>query len=228
MNRMRWRLAVACFVVVGAAFSAAGGSAGNRTAEASLEGSGPAVTARETISYRAAITNTGKSMFTHVQLRQRVPTALSGGAAFPATLVSSSCGAVVEAGEAVCAFGKLSSGETIRATLQWSAPTVPGGTCTCCLTTDARFVIKEGKPTNANEEFQTSAVTATLLGGDGSSETKVAGGYETEAAGCTAATGNLHTNQALSPSNPVSTTLCFPSFTAPAGSIGWNLGKTTS
>jgi hypothetical protein len=131
-------------------------------------------------------------------------------------LVSSSCGAVLQSGEAVCDVGKLGSGRTIAATLVWRAPSAPAGTT---LTTDARWLIKEGKPTNSNEEFLTDPVSASLLGGDGSTETKLAGGYETEAAGCTAATGNLHTNQTLSAVNPVSTTVCFPAFTIPPQSL---------
>ena len=129
-------------------------------------------------------------------------------------------------GEAVCSFGKLSSGATQVATLRLAGRRPPSATsCANCMTTDATWLIKEGKPTNDNEAFQTDVVTASLLGGDGSQETKQAGGYETESASCTAATGNLHTNQALSAVNPVSTTVCLPAFTIPQGSLDLGLAS---
>ncbi len=130
-----------------------------------------------------------------------------------ASLVTSSCNAVIEGNEAVCTFGKLSSGATITATLLWAAP-ASGAGCTACLTTDGTWLIKEGKPTNDNEAFgfPDGAFSVNLLGGDGSSETRKAGGYETEgsAAGCTAGAGNLHTNATIGVNNPVTSTVCLP------------------
>lgn len=227
MRSTRLRLALVCLAVVAAAIGAAGGSAGNRTADVTLEVfPASAVTVGENVAYRTSIKNTGSSMFTHVQLRQKVPVVTSGGVQYLATLVSSSCGAVVQNGEAVCSFGKLSSGATQVATLLWKAPTTPSATsCANCMTTDATWLIKEGKPTNDNEAFQTDVVTASLLGGDGSQEKQQAGGYETESASCTSATGNLHTNQALSSSNPVATTICLPAFTIPQGSVDLGLAS---
>jgi hypothetical protein len=224
MRSTRLRLALVCLAVVGAAIGAAGGSAGNRTAEVTLEAfPGPAVTAGENIAYRTSMKNTGSSNFTHVELRQRVPVAKTGGVDHPAMLVSSSCGAVVRNGEAVCTFGSLRSGATVSATLLWGAPT--GASCSGCLETDATWLIKEGKPTNANEAFKTDLVKASLLGGDGSQEKQQAGGYETASANCTSATGNLHTNQALSSSNPVSSTVCLPAFTVPQGGVDLGLAS---
>jgi hypothetical protein len=214
-------MVLACVVVLAASVAVAGGSAGNRTGEVKLEVYPSAsVTYGENIGYVLTFENTGKSTFTHVEARQQVPVATFGASSYPATLVGSSCGAVVQGSHAVCSFGSMSSGASIRATFVWRAPTIPSATgCTDCVTTEANVSIKEGKPTNDNENFGTGAVKASLFATDGSQETKRAGGYETEAATCTSATGNLHTNQVLhKTNNPVTTTVCFPAFTIPAGS----------
>ena len=101
-----------------------GGSAGNRTAEVTFQAlPGDSVTYGESFATTTSVTNTGNSMFTQVELRQLVPTGASG----TASLVTSSCGAVVVGNEAVCTFEKLPSGGTITATLVWAAPHVGGG-----------------------------------------------------------------------------------------------------
>jgi hypothetical protein len=216
---------VACLAVIGAAIAVAGGSAGNRTAEVTFQAlPGDSVTYGENFATTTSVTNTGNSMFTQVQLRQLVPTGASG----PASLVDSSCGAVIEANEAVCTFGKLSSGGTLTATLVWSAP-ASGVGCTDCLTTDGMWVIKEGKPTNGNEAFgfPDGAFSASLLGGDGSSETKKAGGYETSGGGtCLTGAGNLHTNAAIGVNNPVTSTVCLPAFTIAPGTFAFGYAST--
>lgn len=229
MGSTRLRLALACLAIVGACIGAAGGSAGNRTAEVTFDAfPGPAsVTYEENISYSVSIENTGKSTFTQIEFRQRVPAATLGVNTYAATLVDSTCDAVVEDGFAVCTFPNLVSAGLQRATLVWKAPTIPSATgCSGCLTSDGLWVIKEGKPTNTNEVFPTEVVEASLLAAQGSQETKLAGGYETEAAGCTAATGNLRTNQALGVANPVATTVCLPPFTIPTGSFDLGYAST--
>ena len=221
MNRTRGRLVVACLAVIGAAIAVAGGSAGNRTAEVTFQAlPGASVTSGENLTTTTTFKNTGKSMFTHVELRHVVPVGTAGAA----TLVASSCNAVIQGNVAFCSFGKLGKGATAQATFVWQTPSSAG--CSNCVTPSATWTIKEGKPTNGNENFPTGGIAVSLLGGDGSSETKKAGGYETAAASCTAATGNLHTNQALSSTNPVASTVCLPTFTIPPG--GFALGYSST
>jgi len=229
MRSTRLRLALACLAIVGATVAVAGGSAGNRTADVTFAAfPGPAsVTYAENIAYSVSVENTGSSTFTQLEFRQRIPAATVGTTTYAATLVASSCGAVVQDGFAVCTFPNLGSGDIQRATLVWQAPTIPSTTgCTDCLVTDGLWLIKEGKPTNSNEVFETGVVKASLLAGQGSAEDKQAGGYETASAACTAAGGNLRTNQALSAGNPVSTTICLPAFVIPSGSIDLGYAST--
>lgn len=222
MGSRRMRLTLAFVVVVGATLFASGGSAGNRTADVTFEAfPGPAsVTYEENLAYTTTIKNTGSSTFTQVVFRQRIPIATVNGTDYPATLVGSTCNAVIQGNEAICSVANIPSGSLpVKATLLWRAPTIPSATgCDGCLTTSGRWLIKEGKATNSNEEFPTEVVPASLLAGTGSQETKQAGGYETQAEGCTAPTGNLRTNQALGVGNPVATTICLPPFTIPLGS----------
>lgn len=187
---------------------------------------GDSVTYGQSYATTTSLTNTGNSMFTQVQLRQLVPTGASGSA----SLVTSSCGAVIEGNEAVCTFGKLSSGGTLTATLVWDAP-ASGAGCTDCLTTDGEWLIKEGKPTNSNEVFgfPDGAFSASLLGGDGSQEKKKAGGYETQGVGagtCVSGAGNLHTNPVLTNDDPVSSTVCLPAFTITPGGFAFGYSST--
>jgi hypothetical protein len=229
MKSTRLRLTLACLAILGAAIAVAGGTAGNRTADVTFAAfPGPAsVTYAENIAYSVSIENTGASTFTQVAFRQRVPAATVGTTTYAATLVASSCGAVVQDGFAVCEFPNLGSHQVQRATLVWQAPAIPSSTgCTDCLVTDGLWLIKEGKPTNSNEVFATEVVEASLLAGQGSNETTRAGGYETESAVCSAAGGNLRTNQALSAGNPVSTTICLPAFVIPSGSIDLGYAST--
>jgi hypothetical protein len=219
MRKTRLGLALACLAIVGAAIGVAGGSAGNRTGEVSIEAfPGSAVTAGKNVAYKSSFENTGSSTFTHVELRQKAPVASPGG---PATLVSSSCGAVVTDGVAVCGFDKLASHATVAATLLWKTPS--GASCASCLTADVQWVIKEGKPTNSNESFGSNVVTTSLLGSD---DPVQAAAYETGGAtNCTSSTGNLHTNQTLGSGNRVSTTICLPTFTIPSGSVDLGLAS---
>jgi hypothetical protein len=220
---MRARLTLAFLAVASATLFVSGGSAGNRTAEVTFQAlPGDSVTYGERYATTTTFKNTGKSTFTHVELHQLVPVT-TGPNPVSATLVESSCGAVVVGNEAVCDFGSLGSGGTVVATLVWQAPPSGAG-CTSCLTTDGKWLINERKATNANEAFgfPNGAFAATLLGGDGSSETKRAGGYETEAStNCVSGAGNLHTNPAIGANNPVTSTVCFPVFTIPPGSFAF-------
>ena len=140
MGSRRLRLSVAFLVIIGATLFASGGSAGNRTAEVTFQAlPGDSVTYGESYATTTSFTNTGNSMFTQVQLRQLVPTGASGSA----SLVTSSCGAVIEGNEAVCTFGKLSSGGTLTATLVWGAP-ASGAGCDR-LSDDGRHMAHQGR-----------------------------------------------------------------------------------
>lgn len=230
MGNWRTRLTLAFLVVAAATLLASSGSAGNRTAEVTFQAlPGDSVTYGESFATTTTFKNTGNSNFTHVQLRQLVP-ATGGANPASATLLDSSCGAVIVGNEAVCEFDSLGSGQTATATLLWGAP-ASGAGCASCLATSGIWLIKEGKPTNSNEVFPFPATpfAATLLGGDGSQEKKKAGGYETQGVGvgsCTAGAGNLHTNPALTNTDPVSSTVCLPLFTIPTGSFAFGLSST--
>ncbi len=119
-------------------------------------------------------------------------------------------------------------------TFLWQAP--PTGTgCAGCVSTDGYWIIKEGKPTNANEKFEfvdgAGPFLASLLGDDPSSERKKAGGYETEGVDvgdCSALVNNLHTNPTLSKDDPVSSAVCLPpnGFDIPSGSSALGYSST--
>ena len=218
----RRRIALAFLAVVGAAIVVAGGSAGNRTAEVTFEAfPGPAsVSYVENIAYTTTFKNTGGSNFTHVQSHQRVPVATFEGVEYPATLVASTCGAVIQGNEAVCAFGSLAPDQSLSATFVWQAPTIPSASgCDGCLTTKGRWLIKEGKPTNSNDEFPAGGINVPASLVDGAQETLRAGGYEIDSASCSGASapGNLRTNQSIGLSNPITTKFCLPPFTLPPG-----------
>jgi hypothetical protein len=216
MNRTRWRLAVACLAVVGAAIAAAGGGAGNRTADITFAADpGPlSVTYEENIAYTSTAKNTGASQFTQVEFRQKAPVATIGSETKSATLVSSNCGAVMQGDEAVCILGRLDSQATVTVTLVWQVPKMSSQTgCTNCLTTSGTWVIKEGKPTNANEVFQTGVVNASLLGGEGTQEKLKAGSFEIAACADAFGPASLRTNRTVNKDDPLSTAFCLPAVT---------------
>lgn len=223
MSRAWGRLVLACMVLVAAAFAVAGGSAGNRTADVSLEAfpGPPRVTYEENLATTARIENTGASTFTHVELRQKIPVATFGGTTYPATLVKATCDAVVVGDEIRCTFGRLPAHESQTATTVWRMPTIPSPTgCTGCAVTSADWIIKEGKPTNENEAFPTNSVAVSLLGGEGTQERLEAGSFEISGCADPFGAGSLRTNRSVSLVDPVSTTICLPTFTA--------LGHTTT
>ena len=229
------RLALVCVSVIGAVVLAAGGAAGNRSAEATFEAfPGPArVTYAENIAYRATFTNIGGSRFTKVVFRQSTPVANGQ----PAILIDSTCPpgqSTTVDGEFRCEYGSLEPGTPGTPqrviTVVWQVPTLglPGG-CSDCLTTRGRWTIKEGvnDPADPNDAFPEPAkqnVSASLLSaGAGTQETLRAGGYETASASCAGAepTGNLRTNPVVSIANPVSTTICLPAFSPKGFDLGY-------
>jgi hypothetical protein len=232
-------LGVAAAAIV-AAFLAVSGSAGNRTGEFTFDAfPGPGrVTYDEIIAYKATFTNVGNSTFTQAAFRMRIPYAQVGSPPYAqASFVSSTCPTtpvVVQAPagpEWVCGFGKLTPGQAgtpqLKLTVLWRAPTLASpDDCPGCLKTNGRWTIKEGVNDTAdpNDAFPPGGknVDATILSsGPGSTETLLAGGYETQAvATCDAHTspGNLRTNPLISLTNPVSTKFCLPAFTLPTGS----------
>lgn len=243
MNRTRGRLLVACLALIGAVVAVAGGSAGNRDGIPTFTPSPAIVTYGEDVAYNASLDNNNASgsIFTHVTYEQTRPVATFGSTKYPAELLEASCDAVIDDKGDLdqtndvlrCEFDALRpEDEPIRLTTLWSAPVVPlSPNCDSCLTSTATWRIKEGKQTNGNETFTLGPpqVTAALLGGQGTPEDKKAGGYETAGIGaqsCTAATGNLRTNQSLTKNNPFSTTVCLPAFTIPDEIIDFGYAST--
>jgi len=247
--RSGWRrLALLCLAAGSAiAIMVPAGSAGNRegSAEAffgAVPGPGR-VTYGEDIAYRATFTNTGKSTFTHVIFRMRIPfVAASGSQPYAeATFMASTCPSTPvvvstpSGPEWTCDYGKLVPGKAgtpqLVLTTVWRVPTLtlPGGCTSACLQTNGRWTIKEGvnDVADPNDAFPPGGVpdNATLLSTSSPTE---AGGYETNLTPCTdpLGAGNLHTGLALDPTgNPVSTTVCLPS-PIPFDSV--NLGLSTT
>ena len=234
----RARVCVGVCVAVAAAIVVSGGNAGNREAEWSFDAvPGPGrVTYGENIAYRAAFTNVGKSTFTHVAFRMRVPQAVVGGASVSATALASTCPTtpvIVQASsgpEWVCGFGKLRPGtrgvEQLVLSVVWQigAPGSPA-TCSNCLATNGRWTIKEGVKDTAdpNDAFPAGGknVAATLLDASSGAALVEAGGYELPTA-CTdpLGAGSLRTAQVVSLANKVSTTVCLPGFAVSGSSLG--------
>ncbi len=217
MKHTPLRLLVACLAVIVAAVAVAGGSAGNRSGTTTFKAvPGPgSVTYGENIAYTATIKNDGRSTWTNVQFRMKAPVATfedgeyRGGTA----PVAASCDPVLDAqtGEYVCTLAQLVTNGTQRVTMVWAAPTIPSQTgCNGCLVANGRWLIKEAKPTNGNEEFLLGPEAADLLGGQGTLEKLRAGGYELGACGETSP--SLSTNQAVGTGNPVATSFCLPGF----------------
>lgn len=231
MNRTRWRLVVACLAVIGAAVAVAGGSAGNRLADPIFEAipAPGSVTYGENIAYRSELDNNNKAVFTHVEYRQFRPVATFGGVVYPAAFVDSSCGTLDDKGdldltndEIVCDFGELRPEDAPEELVTvWTAPTIPSATgCADCLTSNAIWLIKEGKQTNENESYPRSS-KAELLGDQPTQESLRASGYELPGLGvCSSGESNLRTNQTLTKDNPVSSSFCLPSFVADATHLG--------
>lgn len=213
MNRTRWRLLVACLVAVGVVVGAAGGGNGTRDAAVTFKVvPGPGrVTYVENFATTATFVWKGTSQPTQVEYRQTRPVATFEGSMHPAKLIAASCNVVFEGDVATCAFQKAG---TIKVTTVWEAPTIPSETgCDGCLTSNARFVVKEGVKTgDPNDTFPLDGITvaATLLAGTGSDETLEAGGYEMQSCTNPLGAGSLRTNQILSLENRVSTTVCEP------------------
>jgi hypothetical protein len=223
--RSGWgRLALLCLVALGAiAVLVPGGSAGNRTADASFAAlPGFEVSAGQGIAYRATFTNTGKSTFTHVIFRMRVPFVPASGSQpyAEAQLVQSSCPTTpvvvttANGPEWTCDFGKLRPGPQLVITTVWSPPTPASGACDGCLQTTGRWTVNEGvnDTTDVNDAFPAGGVSlaATILA---AGSTTGAAGYATNAVQCSDALGqgSLTTNQAVDEGNVTSTTICLPS-----------------
>lgn len=228
MERMRWRLVIACLAVIGSAIAIAGGSAANRDGVATLEAvPGPgSVTYGQKISYKATFTNNNVdsgAVFTQTTFVMSPPL-LPGGA--PVTPVVSSCGAFDAGGVLTCSFGQLRPGDTVTVAVTWSVPGDPSKLPGCavdevagihCLAATGRWSIKEGKPTNGNETFDVAA-DASLIGvssDDTVNRDKRAGGFETAGftpTQCGAGASSLSTNQSVTSDNPVATSFCLPAF----------------
>ena len=222
----RLRIALALLVVVGAVVLASGGGASQRLAIADwkiLPGPGR-VTYDELIAYRATFETNSKSTLNKVKARITVPVA-EGVEASPLP-ESHTCPSTPEIrqiadgpDEWACDFGTVVPGaKKLELTVVWKVPTLARQTiCTGCLSTVARWTIKEGinDTTVPNDEFGKATLTATLLPKgeipETSGETLLAGGYENAAASCTASSaGNLKTQGKLGVGNPIITKACLP------------------
>jgi hypothetical protein len=233
--RFRWgRLALASIAVVGAAVLASGGSAGSRAADATFKAfPGPgSVTYGQQIAYKATFKNTSGTTLTHVMFRQSYPVANG----VESTPVDDTCPVAPVtitksngSHEWTCDFGNLTANSPkLELTVVWQVPAQGTATSNCvgCLASNGRWTVKEGvnDVSDPNDAFPPGGETvyATLLAsGAGGTETLKAGGYETQGTSCTDTTGpgNLRTNPLVSLTNPVSTTVCLPSFTIPSSNL---------
>jgi hypothetical protein len=222
MIRTRWRLLVACLVVLVGAITVAGGSAGNREGTAELKAvPGPgAVTYGQNIAYTSTFSNESGSMFTHVTFTMSAPAVQ--GTSLTASFKAASCGAVDGTGTLTCDFGNIEPGQSVSLAVVWKAPGGPSAPgCADCLLANGTWLIKERKQTNSNETFPVSA-TADLIGAsddDATSARQHAGGYQL--AGCdpsNPSVASLSTDSSLDDeNNPVATSFCIPaSFSAGA------------
>jgi hypothetical protein len=228
---------VACLAVLAAAIAVAGGSAGNRDGFVTFQAEpGPgAVTYGENIAYSSTFDNTtGNSTFTQIRYVQTRPKATLGGITYTAVLAKTSCAAGAWSipndadptdDEFVCNVqGQLSPADPpAKVVTVWTIPaTITSAEgCGSCLTSAAKWLIKERKSTNGTETFPNpgpAVVTAQLLAGQGSNETLRAGGYELGA--CTGSAKSLSTNQDVNEDNPVATSFCLPPFATSGVNIG--------
>lgn len=227
------RSVLACAVLVVGLVAVGIGSAGPRTpvsVDAKFDAfPGPArVSFGENIAYRASLSNTSGSTLTHVIFRQTFPV----GASVTGPVVSScpsGASSIVPNPDGtpkwwVCDFGQVSATAPDPVlVVVWNVPSSTATqNCAACFSTTGFWSVKEGlnDNINKNDEFGEKTVTAELLStGDTATETRRAGGYETGSASCDdPAAGSLRTKQKLTSDNPVSTTVCLPAFTLPAGS----------
>jgi hypothetical protein len=222
MKRARGRLLVACLVVAASAVAITGGSAGNRVGTPTLEAvPGPgAVSYGENIAYTATFSNDGNSTFTHTTFTMAAPEIKPTGE--KGTFVKASCGSY-SAGVLTCDFGNLNSRGVVRLTVVWNIPagdSKPGCTGANCLVASSTWQINENKATNTNETF-TQDANADLIGTSPTepvSNQLRAGGYEITA--CAVGGSSLRTNQSVSKTNPVATSVCLPSFATNATDLG--------
>jgi hypothetical protein len=212
--------------VVATVFAAAG-SAGSRAVNVTFDVfPAPAeVSYGHQIAYRATFENTGGAL-AKVLFRQTFPAA----SGVEATPVSSTCPSTPvitttpHGREWTCDFGRMAPhAAPLSLTVVWQAPTlVPNVNCPGCLVTNGRWLAKQGT-SSAFVTFPPGGknVAATLLASGAGGDPLRAAGYVTGPASCADPNGpgNLQTNPSISLANPVSTTVCFPAFTLPAGSL---------
>ena len=227
------RSALACAVLVVGLVAVGVGSAGPRT-PGSIPATfqafpGPAaVSYGENIAYRATLSNGSGSTLTHVIFRQTFPVGASASGPVDSSCPAGASRTILNPDGSpkwwACDFGQVTAGVDPVLVVVWHVPSSPAtSNCTTgCFSTTGFWSVKEGlnDTTDPNDQFGVNTVTATLLStGDNASETLKAGGYETGSASCDdPAAGSLRTKQKLSLQNPVSTTVCLPAFTLPAGS----------
>lgn len=227
------RSALACAVLVVGLVAVGVGSAGPRT-PGSIPATfqafpGPAaVSYGENIAYRATLSNSSGSTLTHVIFRQTFPVGASASGPVNSSCPTGASRTILNPDGSpkwwACDFGQVTAGVDPVLVVVWQVPS-SSATANCttgCFSTTGFWSVKEGlnDTTDPNDQFGLNTVTATLLStGDNASETLKAGGYETGSASCDdPAAGSLRTKQKLSLQNPVSTTVCLPAFTLPAGS----------
>ncbi|MCZ7587952.1 MAG: hypothetical protein M5U27_03640 [Gaiella sp.] len=234
--KSRWgRLVLASMAVVGAFVLVTGGNAGPRAADVGFEAfPGPGqVTYGQQIAYRATFENTSETTLTHVIFRQSYPIA-DGVESIPVDDTCPVAPVTITKPDGshvwTCAFGKQSAtADPLAVTTVWQVPPQETETSNCpdCLVSNGRWTVKEGvndvaDPNDAFPSGDGIDVFATLLASNsGGGETLKAGGYETHGTSCAVpgASGNLQTNPDVSIGNPVTTTVCLPSFTIPSSNL---------
>jgi len=227
------RSALSCAVLLVGLVAVGVGSAGPRTpisVDAKFEAfPGPArVSYGENIAYRASLSNTSGSTLTHVIFRQTFPVGASVTGPVKSSCPAGAASTILNSDGTprwwACDFGQVSATAPDPVlVVVWNVPaSTATDNCNGCFSTNGFWSVKEGlnDNINKNDEFGENTVTAELLTtGNDAKETRLAGGYETGSASCDDPTaGSLRTKQKLTLDNPVSTTVCLPAFTLPAGS----------
>jgi hypothetical protein len=195
-SRFRWVALGLALALSAVALGLAGSApAGNRDPLSELVVlPGPAgVTNGRNVALTGRLVNQQNSQFTHVVFNLPIPA----GAAFVAT----SCATYsITAGVFSCDWGRLSSGSTAEVVVVLQTPSSGSA-----MPAAGSWAIKEGRPTNTNENFATNPVSVGLLGAGDSAN---AGAFAMST--CTSPSTPTLATPAVGPGNPLSTSVCAP------------------
>jgi hypothetical protein len=150
-------------------------------------------------AYVARITNHANSTLRNTTFSTPVPSTDGG----PATFLAASCAGTLTATQFSCVVDRVHAGQTFSITIVWKTPAT--GTSSGCPSADP-CLTSSGTFTAGSLTLPAGpAATSLLPAGDSSSAATYA------LAPCTIASGpTLQTDPNLSPSNPLSTTVCAP------------------